>query len=121
MQCFNHQEQAAIGTCKHCCKGLCSACATDLGFGLACRGTHEEQVTAVHSMVTKAARVQSVNRSNKYLSPTLFTALGSVFVGYGLISGGAATSLTVILGAVFLLYGLFLFNVVRKAYAQPKT
>lgn len=71
-------------------------------------------------MVTKVARVQSVNRSNKYSSPALFTALGSVFVGYGLINGGAATSFTVILGAVFLLYGLFLFNVVRKAYAQPK-
>jgi len=120
MQCFNHQEQAAIGMCKHCCKGLCSACATDLGYGLACREAHEEQVTAVHAMVTKAARVQSVNRSNKYLSPTLFIALGSVFVGYGLINGGAATSFTVILGVVLLLYGLFLFNAVRKAYAQPK-
>ena len=120
MHCFNHQEQAAIGMCKHCCKGLSAACATDLGYGLACREKHEDQVTAVHSMVTKAARVQSVNRSNKYLSPALFIALGSVFIGFGLINGGAATSLTVILGAVFLLYGLFLFNVVRKAYAQPK-
>jgi hypothetical protein len=121
MQCFNHHDQPAIGMCKHCCKGLCPACATDLGHGLACRETHEEQVASVHSLVTKVARVQSVTRSNKYLSPALFAVLGSVFVGYGLFQGGGAATLTVAMGAVFLLYGFFLFSVVRKAYGQPKS
>lgn len=121
MRCFNHHDQPAIGTCKHCCKGLCASCATDLGYGLACRDAHEKQVESTHTMFNKAVRLQSVNRSNKYLSPTLCSVLGAVFIGYGVVARDAATSFTVVLGSVFLLYGLFLFNVVRKAYAQPKT
>ena len=120
MQCFNHHESAAVGMCKHCCKGLCPACATDLGYGLACHEVHEEQVTSTHAMVTKAARLQSVNRSNKYLGPAFFIVLGSLFGAWGFVTEHGVTNFVFAMGAVFFLYGVFLFSVVRKAYAPPK-
>ena len=121
MQCFNHPGTAAVGMCKHCYKGLCASCATDLGFGLACRGEHEEQVQTTHAIVTKAAQIQSVNRSNKYLAPAFFIAMGLLFLGYGLYESGPVLNFTVAMGAIFLLYGLFVLGAARKVYAQPKT
>ncbi|OOG54349.1 hypothetical protein [Rhodanobacter sp. C03] len=120
MQFFNHHESAAIGMCKHCCKGLCAACATDLGYGLACRELREEQVTSTHAMVTKAARLQSVNRSNKYLGPAFFIVLGSLFATWGFVTEGGVTNFIFPMGAVLVLYGVFLLSAVRKAYAQPQ-
>ena len=120
MQCFNHHENAAVGLCKHCGKGLCPACATDLGYGLACREAHEGQVAAAHAMATKAARLQSVNRSNKYLGPGFFVVLGVLFGAWGIVTEHGVANFIFAMGAVFFLYGIFLFGVVRKAYAQPK-
>lgn len=120
MQCFNHDESAAIGMCKHCCKGLCSACATDLGFGLACHELHEEQVKSTHAMVAKAARLQAANRSSKYLGPAFFIVLGSLFATWGVFMEGGPTNFVFAIGIAFLLYGAFVLSVVRKAYAQPK-
>jgi len=47
MNCFYHPNQEAIGTCKSCGKGLCAACATDLGKGLACRNRCEADAQAM--------------------------------------------------------------------------
>lgn len=120
MQCFNHLEAAAVGMCKHCCKGLCTACATDLGYGLACHDLHEDQVTSSHTMVTKAARLQAVNRSNKYLGPALFIAMGVLFAAWGFVTEHGVVNFIFALGAVFLLYGTFILRAVLKAYARPR-
>lgn len=47
MKCFNHNEIDASGQCKHCYKGLCKKCVTDLGHGLACKGVHEAEVEKI--------------------------------------------------------------------------
>jgi hypothetical protein len=120
MNCFNHQNTAAIGTCKHCCKGLCTTCASDLGFGLACRDLHEPQVEALQAMVTRAAQVQTANRSNKYLSPIFMGVLGLLFMGSSLFEHGRAAQFALVMGACFFLYGLFLLGAVRKAYAKSE-
>lgn len=120
MQCFNHHGSAAVGMCKHCCKGLCPACATDMGYGLACRDVHEEQVASTHAMVAKAVRLQSVNRSNKYLGPAFFIVLGTLFAVWGFVTEGGIKNFTFAIGAVFVLYGIFVLSAVRRAYAQPK-
>jgi hypothetical protein len=44
MKCFYHHDQDAVGECKSCGKGLCPACAVDLGKGLACRQRCEDNV-----------------------------------------------------------------------------
>jgi hypothetical protein len=36
MQCFRHQEHAAIAVCCHCGKAACPDCCNDTGQGIAC-------------------------------------------------------------------------------------
>jgi hypothetical protein len=36
VKCFHHPSDDAVGLCKACGKGVCRACAVDLGEGLAC-------------------------------------------------------------------------------------
>ena len=121
MRCFNHPDVRAIGLCMHCNKALCHECANDLGFGLACRDVHEEEVTAVNAMVERATKVQSVNRSNKYLSPLFFLAMGSFFIGYDFYIGHRGANFGLWMGGLFVAYGLYLAAVVRRAYAPDKT
>ena len=118
MQCFNHPPSAAIGLCKHCYKGLCASCATDLGYGLACTNSHEADVEAVRAMVTRASQLQTVNRKNKYLSPVFSAGFGAVFLGYGLLNPSRVSSFMVLLGGFLLAYAVLLFFIVRKAYSD---
>jgi hypothetical protein len=120
MRCFNHSEIRAVGLCKHCNKALCHDCANDLGFGLACRGVHEQEVTSVNSMVERASRVQAVNRSNKYLSPFFFLVFGSFFAGYELYTGNRGAGFGLWLGGLFIAYGLYLALVVRRTYLSDE-
>src|SRR5262249_45447184 len=83
MNCFNHRTSTAIGICKSCGKGVCQACAVDLGNGLACRDSCEERVAFIARMVDdhpkamKTANAQSRSHSVFGLvSGILFLALG---------------------------------------------
>lgn len=78
MKCYYHNESDAVGFCKACSKGLCRECAVDVGYGLACKDTCEDQVRAVNAIIERGKR------------------------GYQLYAGGVA-----ILGIGFLLVGLF--------------
>ena len=119
MRCFNHSEIRAVGLCKHCYKGLCHECASDLGFGLACRDLHEQQVTSVKAMVERATRLQTVNRSNKYLTPIFFLVLGSFFAGYDLYADlGFGYGLWI--GGLFIAYGLYLAVIVHRTYSSAE-
>ncbi len=59
MKCFNHSERDAVGTCKHCSKGLCMACLTDMGGGLACKGKCEDDVAYLNEMTKKVKNLQA--------------------------------------------------------------
>ena len=78
MKCYYHNESDAVGFCKACTKGLCTECAVDVGYGLACKDTCEDQVRAVNA---------NIERGKK---------------GYKLTAGAMA-----ILGIVLLLMGSF--------------
>lgn len=36
MQCFRHQERAAVAVCRHCGKAACPDCCEDTGQGISC-------------------------------------------------------------------------------------
>jgi positive regulator of sigma E activity len=36
MQCFRHQDRAAIAVCRHCGKAACADCSEDTGQGIGC-------------------------------------------------------------------------------------
>jgi hypothetical protein len=120
MNCFNHPDKAAVGTCKACHKGICPDCAADLGFGLACRGVHEQRVTEVEELISRNARIQTTAGSVRYLNPLFLLFMGAVFAGYGLMNGRGSKFL-VLLGVGFFVYGVYAFLANLKAFAKTES
>jgi sulfite exporter TauE/SafE len=84
LNCFYHPNQPAVGLCKHCQRGLCNTCATDVEGSLACKDRHEEQVRALDTLTARsllqAGRVGSVYRRNAIF----YFLVGILFAGFGL-------------------------------------
>ena len=63
MRCFYHPQADAVGTCKHCHRGLCSECASEREGGLACRGRCEAAVDAVNALIRRNVQLGVKSRS----------------------------------------------------------
>jgi hypothetical protein len=112
MRCFYHPEEEAVGGCKSCGKGLCPACAVDLGKGLACRQRCEADVRAMITLIEHniqmAAKAPGILRGNRQLalgSAILFCALGTAFLAWGLLVGSTFLYFGVV-GSLFLVFGV---------------
>lgn len=116
MHCFNHPQQAAIGICKGCHKGLCNDCAIDLGHGLACKGEHEDMVNTYHAIVDTSANIYSAAPKNAWLAPIFLVLMGSVFAVFGLLSKQGFASLGFVMGCGFALFGAVLLLRTRRLY-----
>jgi hypothetical protein len=57
LKCFYHPSADAIGLCKHCQRGLCSACGAERDGGLACRDRHEKEVDQVTALIRRNVQV----------------------------------------------------------------
>lgn len=57
MKCFYHAEADAVGTCKHCHRGICRECAAERDGGLACRGRCEVAVDQVNALIARNIHV----------------------------------------------------------------
>ena len=53
MKCFNHDAADAVAICKNCNKALCRACAVDVGNGIACLNSCEQEVISVNEMIQR--------------------------------------------------------------------
>jgi hypothetical protein len=115
MRCYIHSTSEAVGICRACGKGLCTDCAVDLGFGLSCRGEHEQRVAANDALISKSAQLQDTAGRAKYAAPVFFLFSGAVMGAYGLMNSKADMFL-VLLGGGFLAFGAFLFVMNCKAY-----
>jgi hypothetical protein len=84
MNCYYHPTQPAVGLCKHCERGLCIDCATDVEGSLACKDRHEGQVRALDMLTARnllqAGRIGSVYRRNAIF----YGLVGFLFAGFGL-------------------------------------
>jgi len=101
MRCFNHAEDRAVGICKNCGKGICHACLTDLGHGLACSATCEERIQGLH---------QYNNKVVKYNTSAFCFGIGILFTGFGIYSAfkytwNEALVFSSILGLLFIFMG----------------
>ena len=117
MLCYNHADREAVGTCKACCKGLCAECAVDLGFGISCRGSHEQRVAEIDELVSRNASVQRVAARAKYAAPAFYLFMGAVFAGYGLLSS-REMSFIVLLGVGFLAFGIYVLFANLRAFGK---
>jgi len=121
MNCFNHIDKSAVGTCKACSKGLCIDCVTDLGHGLACKNSHEEIVETHNTIINSNAKVYSNANKNMMIAPIFYLFMGLVFAGFGLVSRQGFTSLTFILGIGFIAFGLICFVRNRATFNSSGT
>lgn len=119
MRCFNHQDTDAVGACKHCGKGLCPACLTDLGHGLACRDSHEQAVESINTLITRNTQAQHIAPKTWFVVPAFTAFMGLVFAGYGIFSENRVSSFTTVMGIGFLVYAAVLFVANRRAFKAP--
>lgn len=117
MYCYNHADRGAVGTCKACSKGLCAECAVDLGFGLSCRGAHEQRVAEVEELVSRNASVQRVAGRAKYAAPAFYIFMGAIFTGFGLLSS-KDMKFIVLLGVGFLVFGVYVLAANIRAFGK---
>lgn len=84
MVCFYHPDRPAVGLCKYCQRGLCSACAAPAGDSLACRGLHEDHVRSMEELMQRNI-LQSRRVRSDYLRNTIFYGVvGILFAGFGI-------------------------------------
>lgn len=104
MNCFYHPTLPALGVCKHCQRGLCQECITEVDDSLVCKNHHEEQVAGLN-LLEKHNLLQAKRVGSNYRRNAIFYFLsGSLFAGFGFYQLRFAG-----LQALFLLFiGLFL-------------
>jgi len=118
MNCYNHSERPALGTCKACNRGLCADCVTDLGHGLACKNVHERRVEEIETIISMSAKAHADAPKNQYLLPAFFVFMGSVFFGFALYQGERIGSFPTVMGLGFIFFGILFFVRNRKIYSN---
>jgi sulfite exporter TauE/SafE len=84
MNCFYHAERPAVGTCKHCSRGLCNECAALVDDTLACRDRHEQRVRGLN-LAAERGILQATRIGSGYARNAVFYGLvGVLFAGFGL-------------------------------------
>jgi len=85
MNCYYHPNQPAVGACKHCQRGLCLECISEVDDSLACKDRHEEQVRAI-DLLTKRNLLQTGRVGSAYRrNATFYLLVGILFSGFGLL------------------------------------
>ncbi|HUB02824.1 MAG TPA: hypothetical protein VL983_09060 [Terriglobales bacterium] len=114
MKCFSHPEMDAVGSCKHCFKGVCARCAKDSGVGVVCSQACEDEVRSVRAMMERGRKMYPLAAKTQLRSAIWLVALAAVFIAWGLISEHGA--FMIVIGAVMLLGAGFAgFNSRRMA------
>lgn len=115
MRCFSHEGEEAVGICKSCGRGICAACAVDLGKGLACRARCEEDVRRLIEVIDSSVRTNTASlefmasgRRSAMIWAGMHAVLGTVFVGWGISAPGRLFPI-VLMGVLFLLVGVVQF------------
>ncbi len=106
MNCYYHPNELALGICRHCQRGLCTNCTSEVDDSLACKDRHEEQVRVIET-VTQRSLLQSERLGSAYRRNAIFYFLvGILFAGFGLYQIGWMGVQGVFLFAIgfFLLY-----------------
>lgn len=106
MVCYYHPDRQAVGTCKHCQRGVCSECSTLVNDTLACKDRHENQVRASNlASRLNVAQYQAL-RAGYARNEIFYSLVGGLFTAFGLIQYrflGLQALFFVLIG-VFLLY-----------------
>jgi hypothetical protein len=119
MQCFQHQDKAAVGLCKACHKAVCSSCARDTGRGLACSEICLAEVNATNEILDKSKQIYNIGNKSKLPTTGIlfyfFFALVCLGVGlYPLNYDKSPEWFLVLMGSGFLVFGTMAYIRTRK-------
>ena len=113
MNCFYHQDVAAVALCKNCSRGLCPGCSSDLPNGTACRDRCESQVIAVNEMIERGKSAYQKTSGAYSRTAIVYLLMGAVMALVGALSlptGGVFLAV----GVVLLIAAAFNFSTARK-------
>jgi hypothetical protein len=86
MKCFNHPDTDAIGICKTCNKGICKECVVDVGNGLACKNSCENEVLMLNELLSRSKTTHQKTGKAYTSGAIIYGLLGSLFLLFGLIN-----------------------------------
>lgn len=118
MNCFNHNDTEALGTCKHCNKGICKSCLTDTGDGLACTATCVEQVEMLNSLVRKNQRIHKTTTGAGNSAALLYISIGSLSLLTTLLWLKRLDPFLIGFGIVCIVYGIYIMIRTRSLREQ---
>src|SRR5437764_410634 len=84
MKCFTHPGADAVGSCKHCCKGICTQCATDTGIGVVCSANCAEEVKAIRAMVDRNKKAYPMVARTHSRNAVWFALLAVFMIVFGI-------------------------------------
>ena len=118
MKCFNHEAADAVGICKNCNKAICRTCVVDVGNGIACRGSCEDEVRAVNALIQRN-KSTSQKTSYAYQRNAIVCALLGVVFAYLSVDAYQAQRAPLLVVAsgsalIFFLAAFFNYSTSRK-------
>jgi len=126
MRCYYHRDRDAVGLCKSCGKGLCDACQTDLGQGLACKDRCEEIVRGLIALIEHNVRATPTAKVLVRLNRRILVGVGLLV----LMPGGFFAALGALddrfrilipLGAILCGFGLLALVVAWRLPPVPES
>ena len=115
MKCFSHPQSEAVGSCKHCFRGVCAQCARDSGVGLACSESCESQIKSTHALVERNKKLVAFAPKTHTRSALMLTMMAVAFIGFGIVSKiPFMSAFLIVFGAVMLCGAAFAFVNSRK-------
>ena len=118
MKCFNHDAADAVAICKSCNKGICHACAVDVGNGIACLNSCEDEVRALNELIQRNKSASEKTGYAYQRNAIVFILLGAIFAyfSFGAYKTGNSPVLLITAGsaAVFFLAAFFNYSTSRK-------
>jgi hypothetical protein len=107
MNCFEHPQKPALGTCTYCGRGLCRDCTAVVQGKLACRGSCEGEIQRARQFLQKSERAMdqrsivyetSGNVYHQAFAITALFGLGFVVIGTVMMVADMAIPGAVLLG-----------------------
>lgn len=116
MNCFYHPTLPAVGSCKHCQRGLCAECAVVVEDVLACKDRHETEVRNWEQLTARNF-FQSKRVASGYMRNAVFYgSVGTVFAGFGLWQ----LKWLGLQAAIFIALGLFLLYAAAANFFEAR-
>lgn len=107
MNCYNHQNTPAVGICKHCNKGICPTCLTDLGDGIACTASCIEQVEMINALIERNKKTQSTIIGSRNSTGLLYIAMGVLMLIVPILWFKNLDPFLIGMGVLCLAYGIY--------------